>query len=219
MAHTATITLKKKEEPKIEEPIVEEQAPETPEEQKLREQAEEWIKNGKGRPPAALYPKIKEIRRNRQRALRKLKEYNPKGGRPTEDEKIEAFLEEFMKNGGNATQAALAVNPTTSIATAANLGSYYLKRVRGVAQIHLEKKGYGYGKMMEVATRKMEESKTPEWWDRLMKMAGYEDFITKKVTGGPAVVNIVGAHKKDVDEFGFAEEGQVIGETNDTEEV
>lgn len=187
----------------------------TPEEQ-LKASAHEFVKNGKGRPPKAIATLVKQIKNAEKARARKVVLKNRTDARimakqAKQEEKLEAFLEEFMRNGGNATQAALTVHPTASIVYAANLGSQYMKQVKGIAQIHLEKKGYGYGKLMDVAMKKVEDSKTPEWWDRLMKMSGYEDFLTKNVKGGgPAVVNIVGSQRKDMDDFGFAEEGEII---------
>lgn len=135
-----------------------------------------------------------------------------------QDLKLEAFLEEFMKNGGNATQAALVVFKPSSIESAANLGSYYMKKAKTMTAVYLEKKGYGYGKMLDIATEKMIDHKTPEWWDRLMKMAGYEDFFTKKDKAGPGTtINVFNLQKKMQNEYGFATEGEVVD--NDTEEV
>lgn len=111
--------------------------------------------------------------------------------------KADDFLEEFLRNGGNATQAALVVFNCSSVESAASIGSQYLKKVKNLARIHLEKEGYGYGKMLNVAAEKMEKSKNTEWWDRLMKMAGYDDFITpqKPQKSGPISVNVFNAHK------------------------
>lgn len=186
----------------------------TPEE-KLKELAREFVKNGKGRPPKAIATLVKQIKTGQKVQARRVILKNREHARAIAkqhktEETLEAFLEEFMKNGGNATQAALAVHPTSSIAYASKLGNGYMKQVQGIAQIHLEKRGYGYGKLMEIAMKKVEEGKTPEWWDRLMKMAGYEDFLTKNVKAGPQVINIVGSQRKDMDDFGFAEEGEIV---------
>ena len=189
--------------------------------EELQKRAEEFVASGKrGRPHKDIAPLVKALKR-KQRAkdryikVKSIKQLREVAHQQKVNEKLEAFLEEFMKNGGNATQAALTVNPTISIASAANLGVDYMKQVRGLAQVHLEKRGYGYGKLMEIAMKKVEEGRTPEWWDRLMKMAGYEDFLTKNIKGGgPAVVNIVGEHKKQVEDFGFAEEGEIVDETS-----
>ena len=131
-------------------------------------------------------------------------------GLPAKDVKLEAFLEEFMKNGGNATQAALVVFKPSSIEVAAVYGNRYQQKAKELTAAYLEKKGYGYGKMLDIATEKMADHKTPEWWDRLMKLAGYEDFLTKKPSNATAVVNVFQMQKKLQGEYGFAEEGEVI---------
>ncbi len=110
------------------------------------------------------------------------------------EEKIQDFLEEFLKNGGNATQAALTIYKCPSYGMAAKVGHFALKQSKDLARLYLEKKGVTYGRLLDVATEKMMESKAPDWWDRLMKLADYEDFLSKK-SGGPAVVNVIQAHR------------------------
>lgn len=136
---------------------------------------------------------------------------------PRKEEKLEAFLEEFMRNGGNATQAAIVVLKPKTVESAAVLGNYYLKQAKTLSMVYLEKKGYGYGRMLDIAAEKMLEHKTPEWWDRLMKIAGYESpfFDRKPVGSGAPVVNIFQMHKKQQDEYGFAEEGEVVDDESE----
>ena len=117
-----------------------------------------------------------------------------------EKTKLELFLEEYVRNNGNGTEAALKVFDTTSRLNAANLAHQYLKKAQSANRLLLEKKGYTQGKMIEEAITKMKVSKTPEWWDRLMKMAGYEDFMSK----GPVTkqtVNIMKVQKDLLDEY------------------
>ena len=123
--------------------------------------------------------------------------------------KPEQFLEEFIKNGGNATQASLVINNVTSLASAANMGSYYLKKAKALGRVYLEKKGYGYGKMLDVAAEKMVDSKTPEWWDRLMKVADYADFFEKPKNATPAVVNVIQSHKDRISSYIEGEEVKI----------
>jgi hypothetical protein len=118
------------------------------------------------------------------------------------------FLEEFLRNGGNATKAAQAVFNVSSIESAAAMGSQYLKKARSLARVYLDSKGYGYGKMLDTAIKKMEVSEEPAWFDRLMKLAGYEDFLSKG-GGAPGVVNIIQTQKTLQEEFGFTE-GEVV---------
>lgn len=124
-------------------------------------------------------------------------------------QRLDLFLEEFVRNGGNATRAANAVFNCKSIAVVAKMGSDYLSKARGLGRVILEKKGYSYGKLLEVAVRKMEESKTPEWFDRLMKLSDYHDFLSKEKTT-PQVVNIVQGHRSVVDSY-------IDGEVEDAE--
>lgn len=168
-----------------------------------------------GRPPRALAEKVKQETAEKK-AIR-VKKSRKGGVLVQQDDKMELFLQEFLKNDGNATAAALAVFNCTTIESASTIGSRYLKKAKdlGLVRTILEKKGYGQGKMMEVAIQKMLESKTPEWWDRLMKMADYEDFITKKeVKTGGQTINILNAQRDISRQFGFDEE-----EVVDAEEV
>jgi len=140
-----------------------------------------------------------------------------KSGQIVIQDNVDKFIEEFLKNGGNATKAALAVGNYSTLASAQMAGSRYLTKAkeRGLVRNVLEKKGYDYGKMMDVALEKMEKSKKPDWWDRIMKMADYEDFVSGKAGGGTNVsVNIpfFAAHRKLSEEYIEGEE-VVEGET------
>lgn len=120
-------------------------------------------------------------------------------GNIQEVDKIEAFMEELIKNGGNATQAAIAIGGFTNIRSATTTGSRWLAEAkrRGLFRVLIEKRGYDLGKMVDVALEKMEKSKKAEWWDRMMKMAGYEDFMTKNSGTAPGVaINVFQAHKE-----------------------
>ena len=132
--------------------------------------------------------------------------------------RTDLFLKEFLANGGNATQAAMKVFNVSSVESAAAMGSQYLKRSKQLARVYLENKGYGFGKFLDVAVRKMEASDEPAFFDRLMKLAGYEDFMSKG-GGAPGVVNIISTQKSLQDEFGFTEGEVVPPAQDDTEEV
>ncbi len=123
---------------------------------------------------------------------------------------LDRFLEAFIKNGGNATQAALSLGKQySSITVATAAGGELLKQARGMARAYLEKKGFGYGKMMEVAVEKMMKSNKTDWWDRLMKMAEYEDFTSTK-SQQPTIgsVTIWAAHKDIASQYVQGEEVQ-----------
>jgi len=155
-----------------------------------------------GRPPDKA---IKQIRDQRVVYAKKLQEID-------RINKLDAFIDEWLASNGNATQAAMKVFKCKSRAVAASVGSEYLKKAKSLVRLYMEEKGYTYGKMIQTATNKMERSKSPEWWDRLMKLAGYEDFMTKKE---PAVsVNILNAQKDILK--GYVQEVDVV-DGEDTE--
>ena len=137
----------------------------------------------KGRPTNAGFKKIKQIRLAN----------NNKQVRVKTTEKLDAFIEEWLKNDGNATEAALRVFNCKSRSVAKAIGSQYLKKAEGLARVYMEKEGFTYGKMIRTAGSKMEKSKSPEWWDRLMKLGGYGDFMSKKEAS--VSVNILNAQK------------------------
>jgi hypothetical protein len=149
--------------------------------------------------PKAIRKEVVAI--NKQARIKTLKK-DRKGAIKERNDGMERFLEEFLKNGGNATQAALTVFNCSTKESAASMGSIYLRRARELGRVYMDNKGFGYGKMLDVAAEKMMESKTPEWWDRLMKIAGYEDFFAKPKEG-PSVVNVIGVQKDVRKKFGF----------------
>jgi hypothetical protein len=130
-----------------------------------------------------------------------------------EKRKLDLFLEEYEKNGGNGTDAALKVFNTKSRINAANIASIYLKRAQALGRYHMERKGIGYEKLIDMAKTRMMDPKAPDFvplFDRFMKMGGYYDFLTKeKVTN--ATVNVLQVQKKMIDEY-------VEGEMIDDEE-
>lgn len=169
--------------------------------------------NKKGRPPRAIAKQIATI--NKQKTIVKVKEKDGKKSFTlAKPDRLEAFIEEFIKNGGNATQAALVVTGATNTSSASVIGSKYLKEAKILGRIMLEKKGFHYGKMLDVATEKMMTSKTPEWWDRLMKISDYDNPAADK-KAAPMNVNIVGTMRRDAQDFGF-EEAEIV---EDAEEV
>lgn len=156
----------------------------------------------KGRPTRAGFKKVQEKRIAHQVKQNRLKKI----------EKLDNFIKEWLKNGGNATEAASIVFSCKSRSVAASIGSEYLKKAKGLARIMMEKEGYTYGKMIKTAGRKMETAKGPEWWDRLMKLAGYEDFMSKKDVG--VSVNILTAQKEVIKKY--VQEAEIIeGEEED----
>lgn len=174
----------------------------------------EKVKNKGGRPPfvaGVTEQKIEALRKKRGITAKGLNSVRAKKGQIMVSLKMDLFLEEFLKNGGNATQAALAVFNCTSIMSAANMGNDYLKKAKSLARVYMEKQGFGYGKMLDVATQKMMQADKPEWWDRLMKLTNYADFITVNKKASPAVVNVIQSHKDLVSSY-------IEGEEVDTNE-
>jgi hypothetical protein len=189
-----------------------EQTEQPKEEKDYEEIAKKYEGQGKGRIPNAVSKQVVAINK-KKRLIRKTK-YGIK-----ETPKVDAFLEEFLKNGGNATQAALSVGSYSSIESAAVAGSNFLKQAKGLARIYMEKNGHGYGKMLDIAMDKLKDSKTPEWWDRLMKMAEYEDFTSKK--GGPqaVAVNVFQAHQDLAADYIDGEEVALPEDTEDEDKL
>lgn len=128
--------------------------------------------------------------------------------------KMDAFLKEFVNNGGNATKAMQTIAPHSSYHSANTSALAFMKQVRGVGRAYLEKKGHSYGKLLDIAMEKIKTSKTPEWWDRIMKIAEYEDFITKDKGGGHQTVNIIQSHKDLASSYieGEVEDAEVVEE-------
>ena len=159
----------------------------------------------KGRPPRAAFKQIQEKRLAHSKKQTRVKKI----------EKLDLFIEAWLKHDGNATKAAMEVFDCKSRSVAASIGSEYLKKAKSLARIYMEKEGFTYGKMIKTAGRKMETAKSPEWWDRLMKLGGYEDFMTKKDAG--VNVNILNT-QKDVLK-GYTQEIEVVeGEELDGED-
>lgn len=168
-------------------------------------------------------PKVSSLikrKRGRPRIAQTIRE--KKSGQIVVTTKLDLFVDEFLRNGGNATEAALKVTGAKNRASAANMGSHYLQQAKALGRVYMEKKGYGYGKFLEVMLRNMESAKDPAWFDRAMKVAGYEDFLpsNKNSGGGNVAVNIFQTQKKMQDEFGFTE-GEIIseGESKEDEKV
>jgi len=178
----------------------------------------------KGRVPDALVPQIRALKEEikapiikaQKEARAKTVEINRlarlKKNRIVIEQKLDAFFKEFVKNGGNGTQAMLTINPDISLTSAASMATMYMRELKAVGRVYMEKKGHSYGKLMDIAMKKASESKTPEWWDRLMKIGEYEDFLTKEKKGGNQVVNIIQSHKDLTSTYidGEVEEAEIV---------
>ena len=186
-------------------PVVEITEEKVEEQPSAIDQLPKW--SGKGRPPAAVMKDIRE----KKLAFYKSKKRGKEIIKATS--KLDIFLEEFIRNGGNATEAAWKVYNCKNRAVAAAMGREQLQRARDVGRIFLEAEGASYGKLLKMALEKIPDSKNPDWWDRLMKIGGYEDFFAKSTT--PSIsINVNQAQDKLRKEFGFTE-----GEVVEAEEV
>jgi len=129
-------------------------------------------------------------------------------------QRVVKFLNEYTRNGGKITEAAMKVFKIDDRMKAQKLGSTYLKDARNLPEltrIILEEKGYGFGNFLDVAIEKMKASKGTEWWDRLLKMTEYADFISKPKEGNPAVnVTVFQTHKALSSEY--VEDAEVLEE-------
>src|SRR5258708_20873848 len=93
--------------------------------------------------------------------------------------KWEQFLIEYLKNGGNSTAAAMKVFNCKSRESAQALGSKYLKKSAPFVRAYFDQKVFTYGRFIQIAIENIKVSKKTAWWDRLMVIGGYENFIIK----------------------------------------
>lgn len=211
-------TNKQLTETKPQEEVKDAEAQET-EEQAITRMAQAWIANGnKNMPPAKIRERVYQLQPSstRTRALRA--QMHKEKVAIVKRQKMDLFMDAFIKSGGNATQAAMdAFNPPSRHA-ASIIGSRYLQQAKLLGRFYMEEKGYHMGKMLDVALKKMEEGRSPDWWDRLMKIAEYSNPLVDKKSG-PQVVNIFQTQKQDADDFGFAEtiEGEEV--EDDAEQI
>lgn len=113
------------------------------------------------------------------------------------NKKLEIFLKALIENGGNITEAALISNPGVKRHSASVIGSRYMIKGKDFIRTLLEAKGLTYGKMLDVAEKKMMVAKDPNWWDRMMKLGGYADFMPlKRKNESPSILNIIQTQEK-----------------------
>ena len=86
------------------------------------------------------------------------------------------FLNEYLRNGGKGGEAARTALKIEDKVRAQKIACDYLRNIHQLPEITrqvLEAKGLGLSYFIEVALQKMDHSNSPEWWDRLLQMAGY----------------------------------------------
>ncbi len=121
--------------------------------------------------------------------------------------RVEAFMTEVVKNGGDPTAAAKTVFGCTTLGQASDLGYNMMKQAKVLGRALLASKGITYGKLLDIMIDRAYTSKKVDWMDRLMKIGEFHDFMPRNQAQGPAVnVNIVGNAKNDAKAFGFEPE-------------
>lgn len=99
----------------------------------------------------------------------------------TESPKFKLWLNYFLDQNnketyGNAGRSALHAYNTTNLSSAYVIGSENLRKLKTLSSMYLEEKGYGLGKLLDIALSNLEKTQDIRWWDRIMKMCGYQDI-------------------------------------------
>lgn len=119
--------------------------------------------------------------------------------------RLEIFFEEFILTG-NPTKSIEKVFPRISKLKASALADQYLTELKQAGRLLMEQKGLDFGAMVQHAVEKMKDSKKPDWWDRLMSIAGYGEFAESEKKQGPSVVNIIQTQKEIAQQYVEGEE-------------
>jgi hypothetical protein len=158
------------------------------------------VDNHMGRYPTQVAVAIRKAKTKIKKVTEKTKLDIRKG-------RVEAFMAEMIKNGGDPTAAAKVVFGCTSHGQASNLGYNMMKEAKVIGRSLLASKGVTYGKLLDIAIDKAYTSKKVDWFDRLMKIGEFHDFMPRNQSQGPSVaVNIIGNAKDDAKAFGFSED-------------
>jgi len=139
---------------------------------------------------------------------------------PIIQERVNAFSEEYLKNGGDSTKAAMAVFNMDSKLSAAQVGSFYLKKAKVLNRIFLEEKGYPLGRLLEIAAEKAERSRMPDWFDRVMILGGWMEpgWATSTKTGTSVTnVNIIQSEKELFKKYTM-QNADIVDEESESEE-
>lgn len=130
-----------------------------------------------------------------------------------EDARLTAFVGEYIRNGGNATEAAIAafnVEP----AIAVKMSAQYLQRAKALGVVRtIAEKHVDLDELVKIILTKARTSDKIEYVDRLIRMLGFDAEMLPTKTGptAPGIVNIIQTQKTLQSEFGFVE-GQVVEE-------
>lgn len=198
-------------------------------EENVDELAKAWLANGKGRPPKKIAQKVRESgakyaeekaieARKEERAEKKVEKAVAQDTKKIlsqykSAQRREEFLRLFIENDGNLTKTGLAFFNTTNKQSASVMAGEFLKNNQTLMRQYLEGKGYSLGWMVTLLAKKAEEGRTPDFLDRLFRLAGYGELAPPKQVA-PTIINVHQAQKKAASEFGF-EEGEILdGEEN-----
>jgi hypothetical protein len=132
-----------------------------------------------------------------------------------DESRLDKFIFEFQRNGGSATQAAVALGYSKE--SAVSVGGQYLSRAKQLGLVRsLAEDQMGLQKLLALIIQKAYTTDNPAYLDRLIKVLGFEEeFLpTKQANNAPSVVNIIQTQKNLQNEFGFVE-GQVVKEKDD----
>lgn len=122
-------------------------------------------------------------------------------------QRVEAFMAEMIKNGGDPTEAAKTAFGCTNYKQAWDLGDVMMKQAKTLGRALLASKGVTYGKLLDIMIDRAYTSKKVDWMDRLMKIGEFHDFMPRNQNQGPAVnINIGANTKDDAKAFGFGDD-------------
>jgi len=179
-----------------------------PKDPKIRKaMIQKYAMQKRGRVPKDIRDEVLELRAKYELQTANEEELN----------QVYEFLGHYFQEGSTPKAAALTLglDYKNNTAYCQRMGRQFLKKARGegLFQMYLEKEGYGLPKMLEILMKNMEDSKKPDWWDRGMTIAGYENMLDKKGGASTAVnVNIQSTHKQIADEYVIDGEIQKVNE-------
>lgn len=168
-----------------------------------------------GRVPRAVMEQKREALEAQKRQPLSKKQQHEEMVRLQHQIRLNKFLEEFITNGGNATKAAMATGEFKDRYSAAQKGSELLKEARPLVRTYLEEKGFSFGNLLDLMIDKAKEEKNPAYLDRILKMAGIEDFFAKEKPTTTTNVNVITLQKSLADQYMSGDEDIIEGEISE----
>src|SRR3989339_165707 len=87
---------------------------------------------------------------------------------------IQLFLDKSNNaTFGNATESAMQSYDCKNRLVAGVIGTQNLAKLRGVASMYAEIKGFGLGKMLDIGIAKTLQTENPTWYSMMMDIFGY----------------------------------------------